>query len=90
MEELDAVAARLTALNDHLDARRGMAMARNGYVLSVVAAVFLPLGFLNGLFGVNVAGMPGVAWPWAFALLAGANVAVGAGLLLFFRALRWL
>ncbi|MBL3572666.1 zinc transporter ZntB [Rhodovulum sulfidophilum] len=90
VEELDAVTARLVALHDHLEGQRGTAMARNGYVLSVVAAIFLPLGFLTGLFGVNVAGMPGTASPWAFALLSAANVALALGLLALFRLLRWL
>ena len=28
-------------------------------ITSVVATLFLPLGFFTGLFGVNLAGMPG-------------------------------
>jgi len=34
--------------------------------LGVVATVFLPLGFLTGLLGINVAGMPGSHSPSAF------------------------
>ena len=29
------------------------------YVLSIVAAIFLPISFVTGLFGMNVAGLPG-------------------------------
>jgi len=89
VEELESVSARLTALNDHLYNQQGTRMARNGFVLSVVASVFLPLGFLTGLFGVNVAGMPGTSWPWAFAVLALANVALAIFLIFLFRALKW-
>jgi zinc transporter len=35
-------------------------------VLSVVAAVFLPLTFLTGLLGVNLAGIPFAGEPWVF------------------------
>jgi zinc transporter len=35
-------------------------------VLSVVAAVFLPLTFLTGLLGVNLAGIPFAREPWVF------------------------
>jgi len=37
-----------------------MAQQQNArmYVLSIVAAIFLPLSFLTGLFGMNVAGLP--------------------------------
>ena len=51
------------------------------YLLSIVAAIFMPLGFLTGLLGINVAGIPGTETHWAFAavctillLLAGVQV----------------
>jgi zinc transporter len=36
------------------------------YVLSIVAAIFLPLGLLTGLLGINVFGIPGSENKWAF------------------------
>jgi Mg2+ and Co2+ transporter CorA len=35
-------------------------------LLSVVAAIFLPLSLLTGLLGINVDGIPGAGQPWAF------------------------
>jgi zinc transporter len=35
-------------------------------VLSIVAALFLPLGFLTGLLGINVGGIPGTDYQPAF------------------------
>jgi zinc transporter len=89
-ETLDALRDRLAVLQDHVDARANRNMARNSYVLSVVAAVFLPLGFATGLFGVNVAGMPGVDHPAAFWLLTLAMAGLGVALLAVFRWMRWL
>lgn len=89
-ETLEALRERLAILQEHEDARIANDMGRNAYVLSVVAAIFLPLGFLTGLFGVNVAGMPGMESPWAFAILSAAMVVAGVALLLFFRWKRWL
>jgi zinc transporter len=89
-EALEALRERLAILQDHADARISNNMGRNAYVLSVVAAIFLPLSFLTGLFGVNVAGMPGVVDPRAFAILCGAMVFAGIALLAFFRWKRWL
>ncbi|MGC9418855.1 MAG: CorA family divalent cation transporter [Rhodovulum sp.] len=57
VEELKAVSARLTILHDHLEGQRWMRMGRNGYVLSVVAPIFLSLWFLASLFRMDVAGM---------------------------------
>ncbi|MFV2051333.1 zinc transporter ZntB [Aliiroseovarius sp. YM-037] len=90
VEELDATRDRLSALQDNIDAERAHALSRNSYVLSVVAAIFLPLGFLTGLFGVNVAGMPGTATPQAFWVLTVCSIAVGLALFLIFKFSKWL
>jgi zinc transporter len=90
VEELDATRDRLAALQEHIDADRAHALGRNSYVLSVVAAIFLPLGFLTGLFGVNVGGMPGVASPMAFWVLTGASLASGVALYFIFKYSKWL
>ena len=85
IEELDAVRDRLTALQDHVYAVHNHALSRNSYILSVVAAIFLPLGFLTGLFGVNLGGMPGVASVSAFWILTGISVISGVALFLIFK-----
>ncbi len=90
VEELAEVRERLTALSDHLDLLQTARLGRNGYVLSVIAAIFLPLGFLTGLFGVNLGGMPGTGSPMAFAALCLGVVAIGAALYIYFRWRRWL
>ncbi|MCB2135526.1 MAG: zinc transporter ZntB [Rhodobacteraceae bacterium] len=89
VEELDNIRDRLASLRAHADSLNAARLAHNGFVLSVVAAIFLPLGFFTGLFGVNVAGMPGTAWPWSFAALTVGMGTLGAGLWLWFRWLKW-
>jgi zinc transporter len=89
VEELDATRDRLASLRAHVDSLHAGRIGKQGFVLSVVAAIFLPLGFLTGLFGVNVAGMPGIDWPYAFAALSLAMALIGVGLWLVFRWLRW-
>jgi zinc transporter len=66
-----------------------MRLERNGYRLSVVAAIFLPLGFLTGLFGVNVGGMPGVQSGHAFLLLCIGMAVIGVVSAAVMRWLRW-
>jgi zinc transporter len=60
------------------------------YVLSVVAALFLPLTFVTGLLGMNVGGLPGLESPNGFLISVIVMVVAAAGLLLFFRWKRWL
>jgi len=90
VEELEANRDRLAVLQNHLDAQQNAIVSRHGYILSVVAAVFLPLGFLSGLFGVNIAGMPGMDTPWAFAALCAVCLAIAAALFAYFRYHKWL
>ena len=89
VDEVHEVADRLTALSDHLELQQDARLARNSYKLSVIAAIFLPLGFLTGLFGVNVSGMPGVAADNAFAILCMSMVVLGVVLYLLLRLLKW-
>tara|TARA_R110002051_G_scaffold33923_3_gene75508 strand:- start:6654 stop:7619 length:966 start_codon:yes stop_codon:yes gene_type:complete len=90
LEELDATADRLSAIQEHQDAKAAAALGRNSYVLSIIAAIFLPLGFLTGLFGINVGGMPLINSDLGFAVIAGGSAAIGILVLLVFRVLRWL
>jgi zinc transporter len=48
------------------------------YVLSVVAAIFLPLGLLTGMFGINVGGVPWLNEPLGFLYVSATLVAIGA------------
>lgn len=90
VEELDSTRDRLAAIQEHVDAVNAAAIGRNGYLLSLVAAIFLPLGFLTGLFGVNVDGMPGTDWPYAFLTLSITTIVIAVLLFLLFRFSKWL
>lgn len=59
IEELDAVRDRAAVAQEELTNHLNEQMNNRMYVLSLVAGVFLPLGFLTGLLGINVGGIPG-------------------------------
>jgi len=67
---------RSEILNDQIQAELADRMNRATYRLGIVATVFLPLGFLTGLLGINVAGIPGDHDPYAFWLVCGILVLV--------------
>ncbi len=90
IEELDTVRERASVLNDQLADKRAEEMNKNMMVLSVVAAIFLPLGFFTGLFGINIPGIPGTEYPNAFWIFTAILGALTAALLLFFKWLKWL
>lgn len=84
-EELDAIRDRAQVIHDEILDQRAEAMNRQMLILSVVAALFLPLGLLTGLLGVNVGGIPGADNPWAFAILCAILVGIGAGQIWIFK-----
>lgn len=66
VEELDGLTERMDVARDEIASASSERLNRNLYRLSVISAVFLPLGFLTGLMGINLGGMPGADAPHAF------------------------
>jgi zinc transporter len=90
VEDLDSARARATVTQDELNSKLAEQMNKAMYTLSIVAAVFLPLGLLTGLLGINVGGIPGAEYKWAFALVTGVLIGIGVGLVVWFKKIRWL
>ncbi len=90
LDDIDISKESAMVMQDELRARALAANERATYMLTVVAGIFLPLGFLTGLFGINVGGMPGLnsadAFYWVVALCVGIMFA----LYFLFRKWRWL
>ena len=87
VEALDALRERAGLLQEEVTGIVADRMNRNTYTLSIVAAIFLPLGFLTGLLGINVGGMPGTENPYAFWMTVAACVALA---VVSAWAVRWL
>jgi len=68
-EDMDELRDQAQVLREELSSQLSDRVNRNTFVMSVVTSMFLPLGFLTGLFGVNLGGMPGLQSPLAFGLL---------------------
>ncbi len=90
IEDIDAVRERAAVTQEELQSRLSEQMNSRMYVLSVVAAIFLPLGFLTGLLGINVGGIPGTESPWAFLIFIGILVIVVVFQVLVFRWKKWM
>lgn len=90
IEDVDAARERASITQEELNSRLSERMNKTMYVLSLVAAIFLPLGLLTGLLGINVGGIPGTENPWAFTLVAAGLVAIALGLVFWFKKMNWL
>lgn len=63
---------------------------RRSYALSLVAGLFLPATFVTGLFGMNVAGLPGTENPSSFLIVAGAMVVISGAVYAALKLNKWL
>lgn len=85
-EDLDAIRDRTQIISDQIMDARAERLNARMLVLSIVTAIFLPLGLITGLLGINVGGMPGADNPAAFWVVTAILAVIGA--LLFFVARR--
>lgn len=89
VEELDLDRERALLAQEYLANSLAEQMNSRMYVLSLAAAIFLPLGFITGLLGINVGGIPGTESPWAFLAVVIIIAAIGVGQFLYLRHRRW-
>lgn len=84
---LDEVIDRTRMLQEEIAAQRAEAMNRSLLALAVLTAIFLPMTLITGIFGMNVAGLPGLESPdaflWVMLLILAAGIATLA--LMFWR-----
>jgi len=90
IEELDAARDRAAVTQEELSSRVAEIANQRLYVLSIITAFFLPLGFVCALLGVNVGGVPLMHEDWAFWALCGVFVIYVLAQLWFFRRRGWL
>jgi zinc transporter len=90
VEELDAARDRAAVTQEELSSRVAEGANKRLYVLSIITAVFLPLGFVCALLGVNVGGVPFQRDDWAFYVLC-ALFGIGVAIQLWvFKKRGWL
>jgi zinc transporter len=90
VENLDSVRDRAAILHEELVGRLSDSINERIYLLSLIAAVFLPLSFLTGLLGINIAGIPGAANNHAFSIFCFILVVIVICQLWYFRRKKWL
>ncbi|MGQ0558839.1 MAG: CorA family divalent cation transporter [Sphingosinicella sp.] len=88
-EELEAVRERAALLHEQLTDMRGELLESRALAVAIVALLFLPLTFITGLFGMNVAGIPIATAPHAFWTITLLCVAIGAATGLYFWWRDW-
>ncbi|WBU53378.1 CorA family divalent cation transporter [Paracoccus sp. SCSIO 75233] len=76
LEALQNLRDRVDILDNQVSRVQDRKISQNSLAFAVAATIFLPLGFLTGLFGANVGGIPMAQPPWGFWALLGGCVAL--------------
>lgn len=90
VEDLDSAREHAAVVQDELSSRLAERLNKNTYVLSVIAAIFLPLSLLTGLLGINVGGIPGEKAAIAFPLVAVGLLVLGIVEFWLLKRLKWI
>jgi len=89
VEDLDELRERTAVTEDLLTARQAEGMNQRMLILSVITAIFLPLGLITGLLGINVGGIPGSASDSAFLVVCGLLALIAVLQLVILRKMKW-
>ncbi len=58
--------------------------------LTIFSAIFMPLTFIVGVYGMNFENMPELKWHYGYFMVLGLMVVVTAGMIVYFRRRGWL
>jgi magnesium transporter len=59
-------------------------------VLTIISAIFVPMTFMAGIYGMNFEHMPELGWRYAYFGLLGLMALMAVSMLLIFRKVKWL
>ncbi len=90
VEALNEMRERLMILQETLQQNSSDKINRTMYMLSLVATFFLPLTFVTGLLGMNVAGIPASNNSAGFWIVCGLMVIIAAAQWILFKRWHWL
>lgn len=90
IEDLDSARERAAVSQEELSSKLSEQIDSRMYLLSLIAAIFLPLSFITGLLGINVEGIPGAKYHSAFAVVCFILIVIFFILYLTFKRKKWI
>ncbi len=89
----DRITEQKEAISSYMELHlslQGQRMNEIMKVLTIVAAIFIPLTFLAGIYGMNFSYMPELQYQWSYPILLSTMLILGIGLVFYFKKKNWL
>ncbi len=90
MDTIDSFRDMISGIHDSYLSAISNKMNEIMKVLTIFAAIFIPLTFLAGIYGMNFENMPELKWHYGYFVALGVMATLGFGMLLFFKKKDWL
>jgi zinc transporter len=90
IEDLDAERDRARIISEGISNKAQESINQKMYLLSIVAVIFMPLGFLAGVFGMNLGGIPGLDYKFGFTIVCILMFALFLIQIVFLKYKRWI
>jgi len=80
-------------VSDLRDTQMSMAANRMNEImktLTIIATIMMPMTLVVGIYGMNFEGMPELKWKYGYAVVWGILLAMGGGMIWYFKKKKWL
>ena len=57
--------------------------------LTIISALFIPLTFVAGWYGMNFEHMPEIVWPYSYPILIGLMIIMTLGMIIYMKTKKW-
>ena len=89
LDGCDKIEVRLESNINLFFSVQGHRMNQVMKTLTVVAAIFIPLTFIAGIYGMNFSNMPELTWRWGYLGIWVIIVIVFIGMIIYFKRKKW-
>jgi magnesium transporter len=90
IDTIEALRDLLSSLLEVELTRASLRMNETIKALTLIATIFIPLTFIVGVYGMNFDYMPELRWQFAYPALWALMIAIGVGMVAWFKRKRWL
>ena len=87
--DIDRLDRRVSDLQHRYEAAQQDKTNRRLGLLTVLSAIFMPLTFIAGIYGMNFEFMPELHWRYGYFIVLGAMAVIAGGLFWYFRSRWW-